>query len=336
VQPSGALKVSATSGKLTKVQVTDANGTAVPGAIAADGLSWAPAGGLAVGTKYQVVAQAADAKGVATSSTSSFSTLTPSQTDRPRDNIDDGETYGVGMIVRVDFPHAVQDKAAVVQGLTVEASDGTQVKGHWFGDDRIDFRPENFWKPGTKVTVHYRLKSVEVSPGVYGGKDQDENFVIGRSSVTTADADSDEMTIQRDGQAPQTVPFTAGKPGFDSWSGTMVVMDKEATTRMVSTGIVKAGSGEEYDIGDVPHAMRLTDSGTFVHGNYWGHAFGKSNSSHGCLGLEDEKGGSADSAAGKFYSSSLVGDVVKVVNSKGGQVSASNGLGGWNTDWSAW
>ena len=29
------------------------------------------------------------------------------------------------------------------------------------------------------------------------------------------------------------------------------------------------GKGE-YDIKDVPHAMRLTTSGTFIHGNYWG------------------------------------------------------------------
>ena len=29
------------------------------------------------------------------------------------------------------------------------------------------------------------------------------------------------------------------------------------------------GFGGEYDIPDVPHAMRLTTSGTFLHGNYW-------------------------------------------------------------------
>ncbi|MGN9757585.1 hypothetical protein [Streptomyces sp. SD31] len=28
------------------------------------------------------------------------------------------------------------------------------------------------------------------------------------------------------------------------------------------------GLGDEYDISDVPHAQRLTTSGTFVHGNY--------------------------------------------------------------------
>ena len=29
------------------------------------------------------------------------------------------------------------------------------------------------------------------------------------------------------------------------------------------------GFGGEYDIKDVPHAMRLSTSGTFIHGNYW-------------------------------------------------------------------
>ncbi|MEU6594199.1 Ig-like domain-containing protein, partial [Streptomyces sp. NPDC046881] len=27
------------------------------------------------------------------------------------------------------------------------------VEGHWFGNDRLDFRPEKYWKEGTKVTV---------------------------------------------------------------------------------------------------------------------------------------------------------------------------------------
>ena len=58
-----------------------------------------------------------------------------------------------------------------------------------------------------------------------------------------------------------------------------------------SASRTKDGKGE-YDIKDVPHAMRLTDSGTFIHGNYWGadSVFGKVNTSHGCVGLKDIKG----------------------------------------------
>ena len=92
----------------------------------------------------------------------------------------------------------------------------------------------------------------------------------------------------------------------------------------------------EYDVPDVPHAMRLTTTGTYIHGNYWGNAFGKSNASHGCVGLKDVKGGSSSSSAGAFFNSSLIGDVVKIVNSTGRTVGADNGLSGWTLPWSNW
>ncbi len=92
------------------------------------------------------------------------------------------------------------------------------------------------------------------------------------------------------------------------------------------------GFGGEYDIPDVPHALRLTTSGTFLHGNYWAppRTFGGTNTSHGCIGLRDTQGGGPDTPAGWFYERSLVGDVVEVVNSRDRTVAPDNGLGGWN------
>ena len=53
----------------------------------------------------------------------------------------------------------------------------------------------------------------------------------------------------------------------------MVISEKFKETRMngSTVGFTNDGKGE-YDIKDVPHAMRLTHSGTFIHGNYWGAA----------------------------------------------------------------
>ncbi|MFE5583959.1 Ig-like domain-containing protein [Kitasatospora sp. NPDC056531] len=329
-----ALQVSVSNGKLTTVEVTDKNGKPVEGAITPDGTGWKPSAALAVGMAYKVNAQAKDDAGLVSASTTSFTTLTPEKKVSTNDNISDGATYGVGMIVSVNFSKGVKNKDAVVKGITVEASDGTTVKGHWFGDDRLDFRPENYWKPGTKVTVHYRLKSVEVAPGIYGDVDKDEPFTIGRSMISTADSKSHQMTVERDGKST-TVPVTLGADATPSWGGTMVIMEKDKVTHMDSHTV---GLGGEYDIKDVPHAMRLTSSGTFVHGNYWADPapFGKVNKSHGCISMADEKGGSDSSVAGKFFNDSMVGDVVKIVNTKEKTVSPSNGLGGWNVDWASW
>ncbi|MGF1427604.1 L,D-transpeptidase [Kitasatospora sp. LaBMicrA B282] len=335
VAPSGAVKVAVADGKLTQVTVADKDGNPVPGTIATDGLSWAPSGALAVGMLYKVHAQAQDAAGQQAALDSSFTTLTPAKTVSSNDNVSTGATYGVGMIVSVNFNKSIKNKDAVAQGITFEASDGTQVKGHWFGDQRLDFRPADYWKPGTKVTIHYKLKSVEVSPGVYGGSDRDESFTIGRSQISTVDAAAHTMTVQDNGQTTETLPITAGNDQNPSWNGIMTIEGKELVTRMNSATVSNVVGGE-YDVPDVPHAMRLTDSGTYVHGNYWSSAFGQSNASHGCVGLQDAKGGDANSTAGKFYTSSLIGDVVIIKNSIGKQVAPNNGLSGWTLPWGSW
>ncbi|MFJ7245267.1 Ig-like domain-containing protein [Kitasatospora sp. NPDC098652] len=331
VAPNG-LQVSVASGKLTAVEVTDKNGKPVEGAITPDGAGWKPAAALAVGMTYKVNAQAKDDAGLVAASTTSFTTLTPEKKASANDNIADGGTYGVGMIVSVNFTKDVKNKDAVLKGISFETDNGTVVKGHWFDSRRVDFRPEEYWKPGTKVTIKYRLKSVEIAPGVYGDVDKDEPFTIGRSMVSTADAKTHRMTVERDGKST-VLPVTLGADATPSWGGTMVIMDKEPVTRMNSQTV---GLGGEYDIQDVPHAMRLTTSGTFLHGNYWSNPFGKSNGSHGCISMQDVKGGSDSSVAGKFYNDSMVGDVVKIVNTKEKTVSPSNGLGGWNVSWANW
>jgi hypothetical protein len=98
------------------------------------------------------------------------------------------------------------------------------------------------------------------------------------------------------------------------------------------------GKGE-YDIKDVPHAMRLSTSGTFIHGNYWGakSIFGSVNTSHGCVGLSDTKGANDPNTAGAwFYDNSIVGDVVVVKNTGDKTIAPDNGLNGWNMDWAQW
>ncbi|MFH8379754.1 Ig-like domain-containing protein [Kitasatospora sp. NPDC018058] len=329
----GALKIGAAGGKLTTVKVSDKTGKEVPGAIAADGASWTPSTGLSVGTAYQVSAMATDANGVVATADSSFTTLTPEALAKASDNVDDNATYGVGMIVSVDFSKDVKNKDAVAKGITFEASDGTAVKGHWFDDRRLDFRPEQYWKPGTKVTVHYRLKSVEIAPGVYG-TDRDEPFTIGRSQVSTVDAATHKMTVVRDGQSSD-IDITSGSTEHPTWNGTMVIMSKEGTVRMQSSTL-PGMTGSPYDL-QVPHSMRLTTSGTYVHGNYWSDAFGEDNVSHGCVGLRDVKGGGDGTSMGKFYDGSMVGDVVIVKNStKKETLDPANGLSGWNVPWSQW
>ncbi|MFL4901733.1 Ig-like domain-containing protein [Streptomyces sp. MMS24-I2-30] len=174
VDTSGALRISAAKGKLSKVTVTSSGGATVDGTLSDGGSSWRPTGGLHTGTHYTVSATATDASGRASTQQSSFTTLTPSTTNIGYFNVAPGATYGVGMEVSLNFTKPVSDTKAVDKAVTVTADPQVDVRGHWFGNQRLDFRPENYWSLGTKVTLHLRLNGVKTAPGVYGQQSKDQ------------------------------------------------------------------------------------------------------------------------------------------------------------------
>jgi hypothetical protein len=333
-----ATGVKVSDGKLTDVKMTVAGaGTAVPGTISANGSSWKPKEQLERGTKYQISATAKDADGRTSAANSIFTTVSSSNSFIGTYTPDNGATVGVGMPVSFNFDKVISDKKAVQSHITVSSSSGQQVVGHWFGAQRLDFRPEEYWKAGSKVTMKIALDGVQGANGVYGVQKKTVTFAIGRSQVSTVDVSTQTMTVVRDGKTFKSLPISTGSPQHTTYNGQMVISEKFIQTRMNGSTV---GYGGEYDIPDVPHAMRLTSSGTFIHGNYWYNRgnppFGRQGTSHGCVGLADVQGAQGDTNAKWFYDNSLVGDVVTVKNSPDKTVSPDNGLNGWNVSWSAW
>ncbi|MDT0464365.1 Ig-like domain-containing protein [Streptomyces sp. DSM 41699] len=333
-----ATGVKVSDGKLTEVKMTVAGtSTAVAGEISADGASWKPKEQLERGTKYEISATAKDANDRVSAANSIFTTVSSANSFIGTYTPDDGTTVGVGMPVSFDFDKAITDKKAVQSHITVTSSSGQQVVGHWFGTQRLDFRPEDYWKAGSKVTMKIDLDGVQGANGIYGVQKKTVTFTIGRSQVSTVDARTQTMTVVRDGQTLKTVPVSTGSPQHTTYNGQMVISEKFTQTRMNSQTV---GLGGEYDIADVPHAMRLTTSGTFIHGNYWYNQgnppFGREGTSHGCVGMADVQGAQGDTTAKWFYDNSLIGDVVVVKNSPDTTVAPDNGLNGWNMAWSAW
>ncbi|WP_432176412.1 Ig-like domain-containing protein [Streptomyces sp. Tue6028] len=333
-----ATGVKVSDGELTDVKMTVAGtGTAVPGTISANGGSWKPKEQLERGTKYQISATAKDAEGRTSAANSIFTTVSSGNSFIGTYTPDNGSTVGVGMPVSFTFDKVIGDKKAVQSHIKVTSSSGQQVVGHWFGAQRLDFRPETYWKAGSKVTMKIDLDGVEGANGVYGVQKKTVTFTIGRSQVSTVDVRTQTMTVVRDGKTLKSVPISAGSPENTTYNGQMVISEKFVQTRMNGSTV---GYGGEYDIPDVPHAMRLTTSGTFIHGNYWYNRgnppFGRQGTSHGCVGLADVQGARGDTTAKWFYDNSLIGDVVTVKNSPDKAVAPDNGLNGWNMSWSAW
>lgn len=335
VDTSGALKVTAAKGKLTDVEVKDAKGNSIDGKISGDGGTWTPSTHLAAATKYTVHAVAKDADGLEAAKEADFTTLTPKNTFIGRFTPEDGSKVGVGMPFSLRFDRGITNPDDVEKAITVRTEPAVEVAGHWFGNDRLDFRPEKYWKSGTKVTVELNLDGVEGRDGVYGEQDKKVTFTIGRDQVSVVDVKTKKMKVTQDGKVVKTIPVTTGKPGYDTWNGQMVMTEKFVETRMNGDTV---GYDGEYDIDDVPHATRLTDSGTFIHGNYWGGgAFGNYNASHGCIGLRDVKGAwDKSTPAAWFFNHSMIGDVVVVKNSADATVAPENGLNGWNMSWEKW
>ncbi|MFB7618733.1 Ig-like domain-containing protein [Kitasatospora sp. NPDC056181] len=333
---SDPVRVAVAGGTLGTVKVTDATGKALAGELSADGTSWTSAAAPASGTKYTVTASATDKDKLEADANATFTTATPANTFVGYFTPEDGSTVGVGMPVSINFSKPVTDRKAVQQAITVIAEPGVEIVGHWFSSTRLDFRPQEYWAKGTKVTVKLRLKDVQGAKGVYGTQSKDVRFTIGRAQTSVADLAAKTLTVTTDGQVSAVYKISGGAPEHRTWGGKMVISEQFQQTRMNSQTV---NLGSEYDIADVPHAQRLTTSGTFIHGNYWSPSsiFGGQNTSHGCVGLKDAQGGQDQGADGyRFYRSSMIGDVVEVVNSGDKTVEPSNGLNGWNVGWAAW
>ncbi|MER7838758.1 Ig-like domain-containing protein [Streptomyces sp. NPDC096040] len=327
------VKVTVSNGKLTKVTMTAvATGAEVPGTLSVDGTSWKPNGRLERATKYQVAAEADDAKGRSATGNATITTVSPANDFIGHLSPEDGSTVGVGMPVTVNFDKAVSNKAAVESKIQVSSSSGQKVVGHWFNGDRLDFRPQNYWKPGSTVTVTLNLNGIQKTV----------TFKIGRSQISTVDAKTKLMTVVRDGKTIRTIPVSSGSTEHPTYNGQMVISEKFRQIHMngATVGLTNKDGKPAYDIKAVPHAMRLTDSGTFIHGNYWGadRVFGKVNTSHGCVGMKDVKGGGdGKQPAAWFFDNSMTGDVVIVKNSADKTMPApDNGLSDWNMPWSEW
>ncbi|KUO12200.1 hypothetical protein AQJ58_12090 [Streptomyces sp. DSM 15324] len=339
INNSAAVTVS--KGTLTAVTMTTAEGTAVEGTLSADKTSWKPNAQLERSTTYKVAASAKDSKGLAAHENASFTTVSPDNSFIANFTPEDGSTVGVGMPVSINFNKEITNKADVQKGITVTSSSGQEVVCHWFSTVRMDCRPEDYWKENSTVTLKLALDGVEGAKGVVGVQQKTVTFKIGRNQVTTVDAQTKQMKVTQDGKVVKTIPISAGSPDNKTYEGQMVISEKFKETRMngATVGFTDDDGKGEYDIKDVPHAMRLTTSGTFVHGNYWGakSIFGAVNTSHGCVGLSDTKGANDPSTpAAWFYTNSIIGDVVVVKNTGDKTVAPDNGLNGWNMDWAQW
>jgi lipoprotein-anchoring transpeptidase ErfK/SrfK len=102
------------------------------------------------------------------------------------------------------------------------------------------------------------------------------------------DISNHTATAMEGGAAVFTAPVSAGRPGFDTPTGTFSILRRVFSETMDSStiGIPNDGPGGYYLPG-VMYTQYFTWAGHAIHGNYWANpsVFGNANTSHGCVGM---------------------------------------------------
>jgi lipoprotein-anchoring transpeptidase ErfK/SrfK len=346
ISPTDPVTVSVSGGSLSAVTMLSPAGRAVTGELAADG-TWHTTEVLGYGRAYRVTALVRDAEGGTVTKHTTVSTVTPDNLTQPYIDtvygslIDDGATYGVGMIVNVAFDEPIPDRAAAERALRVSTSPRTDGAWHWLDDRHARWRPKDYYTPGTKVTVAAQVYGVNLGNGLYGQSDQSVSFTIGQKRVSVADAATHRVKVYFADKLVRTMRTSMGRGGsttgangqtiyFWTMPGTYTVIGHENPATMSSDSYgLPANSPFGYAPEKVPYATKISTDGIYLHQlDSTVSVQGRQNVSHGCLNLNYTN-------AKWFYDTSRVGDIVTVVHSGGPALQLWQG-GDWSVPWSRW
>ncbi len=323
------VKVTAKAGTLTAVKVayryTDRDGKTakgtLAGALSKDQASWTAAERLEPAATYAISMTGKNAAGESRTAKSSFTTHNLSLDEQTYASIYPlpDSKVGIGMPVVLTFDVPVKDKKEFQKNLQVTSSPAQPGTWNWFSDTQVRFRPAKYWQPGTKVKVKANLNGVKAGNGVYGQKSVSTSFTVGRSLITKVNLASDVARVYRNGKLVKTIYVSGGKPGWETRSGVKLIMAKEYNKKMTNEMI---GAKEDYSL-TARHALRITNSGEFLHSAPWNSAhFGRRNASHGCVGMSNAN-------AAWLYNNTLIGDPVITTGTRRG-LEQGNGYSDWN------
>ncbi|MUL41332.1 L,D-transpeptidase [Streptomonospora sp. PA3] len=339
IRPDSPVVVSADKGKITDVQVeqklsggkTDESMT---GTFNDDKTEWTSDWTLHPGSDVTVTATAENSEGKSTEAISEFSTVPPVEGQRleiETINVEPGSTVGVGMPIIVDFDLPVKNKAQVEAAMEVSSEKPAEGAWNWFGDEIAVFRPTEYWEPYQKVTVNLNLAGVAASEGVWGIENREFEFEVGREQITTIDEDAHHMTVERDGEVVKEFPVSLGmatQRKYTTTSGTHLTMAFHTDYRMSNDTLGVSKDDPNYYEEFVEYAVRISNSGEFLHSATWNYQLGEANTSHGCINmsLEDSRW---------FYEESLRGDPVDITGTDR-PLEVDNGWGYWQRSAEDW
>ena len=325
VHPDKKVVVTAAGGALDNVTV-EADGEQVAGKFNADKTRWISKTPLKPSTRYSVSATAG-----ATTATSTFTTAKPERALQVADVTPNrkGEKLGVGAPIIVTFNQPVAYKARIERALKVEAEKPVPGAWRWINDKVVIYRTAKYWPAHQTVTFNADITGIKAGKGLYGVKNYTADLKIGARQISKVDVRKHMMYVYRDGKRVQTMRISAGKGTtreYTTTSGVHLTMERGNPVRMISPGR-KKGDPEYYDV-MINHAVRISNSGEYVHAkdNVW--AQGRQNVSHGCINARPDQ-------AKWFYDNMQRGDVVEITGTDR-ELEWNNGWGYWQMSFSQW
>ncbi|HEX2211888.1 MAG TPA: L,D-transpeptidase [Mycobacterium sp.] len=229
----------------------------------------------------------------------------------PSFNPVDGALVGVAKPIIINFQRPIANRPLAESAIHISSNPPVPGRFYWITDKQVRWRPQDFWPAHTTVNID-----------AAGTK---SSFRVGESQVATIDNDTKQMEVMINGELVKTFPVSLGKPGYDTKNGTYYVLEKFADIVMDSStyGVpVDDPSGEGYKI-KVKDAVRIDNSGIFVHGAPWSvGSQGSSNVSHGCINLSPAN-------AKWFFDTFGSGDPVVIKNTDGGWYTQQDGAHDW-------
>ena len=318
--PSAGVTVTAAKGTLSSVTVSPVGGTSVnsgnpsgpvSGTMNAASTSWHTQWPLGVSQKYTVTV-AAKLNGVAKTTTSTFTTLSPASTFSTHIFQGSGATYGVGMPLILTFSQPIKNKAQVERALEIKTSKPVVGAWYWDGSQTLAFRPRDYWPENTSVSFTGHFNGVEGATGVYGFHTLTQSFRIGQSVIAVASTKTHRTQIYISGKLKYDWPISTGKPGDETPNGSYLTIEKANPVEMKGPG---------YDL-MVPFSVRLTWSGVYYHDAPWSTGVqGTVNVSHGCVNLSPAR-------AETYYNLAVPGDPITIKDSPKAGV--------WDNGWTYW
>jgi len=328
VRPDAKVTVNGAGAALSHVDVTDAKGTFLSGTFGADHTTWTSEGPLAADAQYRVVVSAVATNGHPITRTSMFHTAALPGTERliaEAVTPADGASVGIAQPLIVAFNHQVRNRKAVTDALQVDTFPHVDGAWYWIDAATVDFRPEHFWPAGTAVTFHANLLGVD-SGGLWGGANRTSSFTVPRSQIINVNVKAHQMQVVRDGIVVGTFDISSGKPGWETRNGIKVISEKITDKTWYSSAI----DAPDYYVKHSQWAMRMTDSGEFIHDAPWNSRhMGEDNASHGCVGLYTDD-------MDWLFSHTILGDAVVVTGSPVPFTELSNRIQDWNIPWDKW